>query len=285
MHRQSIRMDTSSAVPPLLVQLVTLVCTQCKLHLDTPLTAAASHAWLWHRYAETENASVYSPSSLQMRVSCEASAAARAGDVNRSLSALSRLLNVTAQAAKPEEPLCDDPTATCVNASCSYYLARWQRQKDAVLDVHSADALGTTTIDNSDPLRCLYIRVPYADFLIAKGFFDAAVEELQAAVAVQETLQYDEPSPFPYPIIGTLGKVFIKIAQAKEQAEDRVEVAWADAAAAFRKGLFTYPREFGLVHGLYMALVGVGDGRHLAMDTLLKEVGRWNDTAFDLDFL
>ena len=86
-------------------------------------------------------------------------------------------------------------------------------------------------------------------------------------------MRYDEPSPFYYPIAATLGKLHV------------LEGAFATAAEVFREALFTFPRSFGLVMGLEYALRRAGRGEEVTVATLVAEVTRYNDTAFNFDFL
>ena len=141
------------------------------------------------------------------------------------------------------------------------------------LDRSSADAIGTTTINNGDALRCMNLLVPWAEIEVAEGEIEAAIETLVKAAETQEKLQYDEPSPFFYPVKATLGKLYIKRAQFQQ------------AAQTFREALFTHPRSFQLVMGLNHALAALGGGRELAIKYLVDEVLQFNDTAFNVEYL
>jgi len=168
---------------------------------------------------------------------------------------------------------CVSATSECVNAACDFYLNRWETNKQAVLDVNSADATGTTTINNGDALRCMSILTPHADLLVSKGKYAEAEVALKRALETQKKMQYDEPSPFFYPVAATLGKLYYKMGD------------YATAADTFRDGLFTFPRSFGLTLGLHHALKAQMPGLESTVAMAVELVMKYNDTAFDMELL
>jgi len=77
---------------------------------------------------------------------------------------------------------------------------------------------------------------------LAKGDMDATVNQLRAAVAVQDSLKYDEPQDWFYPVRESLGAVLLKI------GDD------AGAEEAFRADLDRNPRNPRSLFGLEQAL-------------------------------
>src|SRR5439155_1319809 len=118
-----------------------------------------------------------------------------------------------------------------------------------------------------------------AKISLAKGDMDATVNQLRAAVAVQDSLKYDEPQDWFYPVRESLGAVLLKI------GDD------AGAEETFRADLDRNPlahrRSYGcrpLVHSLG---VGIGDdhaARRLcgSVYVLLVDAVRRSHAVFDL---
>lgn len=76
----------------------------------------------------------------------------------------------------------------------------------------------------------------------------AAVAELEAAVAIQDTLGYVEPPPFYFPVRQALGAVLLDAGRAP------------DAEAAYRKDLAQHPKNGWSLFGLAQALRAQGKG-------------------------
>jgi len=81
-----------------------------------------------------------------------------------------------------------------------------------------------------------------AKISLAKGDMDATVNQLRAAVAVQDSLKYDEPQDWFYPVRESLGAVLLKI------GDD------AGAEETFRADLDRNPRNPRSLFGLEQAL-------------------------------
>jgi len=81
-----------------------------------------------------------------------------------------------------------------------------------------------------------------AKIALAKNDMDAAVSQLRAAVAIQDTLKYDEPQDWFYPVRESLGAVLLKI------GDD------AGAEEVFRADLERNPRNPRSLFGLEQAL-------------------------------
>jgi Tfp pilus assembly protein PilF len=77
---------------------------------------------------------------------------------------------------------------------------------------------------------------------LAKGDMDATVNQLRAAVAIQDTLKYGEPQDWFYPVRESLGAVLLKIGD-NAGAED-----------VFRADLSRNPRNPRSLFGLEQAL-------------------------------
>ena len=81
-----------------------------------------------------------------------------------------------------------------------------------------------------------------AKISLAKNDMDATVNQLRAAVAVQDGLKYDEPQDWFYPVRESLGAVLLKIAD------------YAGAEEVFRADLERNPRNPRSLFGLEQAL-------------------------------
>src|SRR5690349_6574312 len=81
-----------------------------------------------------------------------------------------------------------------------------------------------------------------AKISLAKNDMDATVNQLRAAVAVQDALKYDEPEDWFYPVRENLGAVLLKIGD------------FAGAEEAFRADLAIHPRNPRSLFGLEQAL-------------------------------
>src|SRR6266700_159790 len=81
-----------------------------------------------------------------------------------------------------------------------------------------------------------------AKISLAKNDMDATVNQLRAAVAVEDRLKYDEPEDWFYPVRESLGAVLLKIGD------------YAGAEEAFRADLAIHPRNPRSLFGLEQAL-------------------------------
>eukprot|EP00457_Paulinella_chromatophora_P002383 gb/GEZN01002387.1/.p1 GENE.gb/GEZN01002387.1/~~gb/GEZN01002387.1/.p1 ORF type:complete len:801 (-),score=111.50 gb/GEZN01002387.1/:102-2471(-) len=226
----------------------------------------------------SRNKFVQSLPMLKVRLYAESVASSRTGDTaraRRSLAGLAALMIATEADARlpPAGDTCRADFVQCVSDICQFLMTRWNREKMRTLDPSSPDATGTTTISNGDPVRCLYLQTSLADYQIAEQAYDAALHSLTAALSTQQQLQYDEPSPWFYPIGATLGRLYLLMGQPVKAAE------------TFRQALFTWPADFQLVMGLHQALKSQESGAVQTVDALARRVMRYNDTAFNLNFL
>ena len=85
-----------------------------------------------------------------------------------------------------------------------------------------------------------------------RGDLPVAVERLQAAVKLEDTLHYDEPAPWYAPTRQTLGAVLLAAGRAVE------------AEAVYRAELDTYPANGWSLFGLAQALRAQGKGDEAA---------------------
>ena len=147
----------------------------------------------------------------------------------------------------------------------------------ANVDVNSAQATGTLTINNDDKLRAVRALVANAEVLRAKDLREEATAEYKTAWDYQKLLQYDEPSPFFVPIAETLGGYLL---------QERTAEAATEAADLFRDVLFVHPMAIRSVLGLQVALQQqdsfTGRNDAAAIDFLVKNVLQSNDTAIDV---
>ena len=91
-----------------------------------------------------------------------------------------------------------------------------------------------------------------ADIASRQQRTDAAVEELQAGIAIEDELTYDEPAAWPLPLRQQLGAVLLAAGRPKE------------AERAFRQDLVRYPRNGWSLNGLARALRAQGRTREAA---------------------
>ncbi len=103
--------------------------------------------------------------------------------------------------------------------------------EDKMAMQHHAHDLLAVAVDHLD-----------AALMIETRQFDAAIEKLQAAVAKQDALRYDEPPPWYLPMRQPLGKLLLT---AKRPAE---------AERAFREDLEVYPENGWSLWGLEQSL-------------------------------
>ena len=82
-----------------------------------------------------------------------------------------------------------------------------------------------------------------AKISLAKNDVDAAVNQLREAVSVQDTLKYDEPEDWFYPVRESLGAALLKSGD------------HAGAAEVFRADLERHPRNPRSLWGLRQALL------------------------------
>jgi tetratricopeptide (TPR) repeat protein len=86
----------------------------------------------------------------------------------------------------------------------------------------------------------------------AKGQKDAAIEHWTKAVAIQDTLNYDEPADWYYPVRESLGAALLAAGKAPE------------AEAVFRVDLQQNPRNPRSLYGLMLALQAQGNASDAA---------------------
>ena len=85
-------------------------------------------------------------------------------------------------------------------------------------------------------------RILEAKLAAAQGDFAAAIAQLEKAIELQDSLQYDEPPPWFYPVRQTLGAVQLAAGHAK------------DAEAVYRQDLKEHPENGWALFGLAASL-------------------------------
>jgi tetratricopeptide (TPR) repeat protein len=84
------------------------------------------------------------------------------------------------------------------------------------------------------------------EILAAAGRVDEALEALEAAIALETSLNYDEPEPWPIPVRHTLGAVLLEAGRAE------------DAERVYREALSIHPNNGWCLIGLAQALRAQG---------------------------
>ena len=97
-----------------------------------------------------------------------------------------------------------------------------------------------------------------AEIAAERGRFDDAVKTLEAAVVLEDSLNYDEPEPWPIPVRHVLGAVLLEAMRAPE------------AEAVYRADLVDHPANGWALDGLVRALRA--QGRQSEADTTAKEL-------------
>lgn len=104
----------------------------------------------------------------------------------------------------------------------------------------------------------------------AQGGFDAAVEALEGALALEAGLAYDEPEPWFIPVSHVLGAVLLEAGRP------------ADAEAVYARSLVTHPENGWALKGLIDAIRAQGDatreGELLALESRLEAAWVRSDT-------
>jgi tetratricopeptide (TPR) repeat protein len=100
------------------------------------------------------------------------------------------------------------------------------------------------TFGNNKAKDLLAVASPMLDGEMAaqRGDFDSAVASLTSAIAVEDTLRYDEPPDWIQPVRHTLGAVLLRAGR------------YADAEAVYRDDLKRYPENGWSLFGLSRAL-------------------------------
>lgn len=101
-------------------------------------------------------------------------------------------------------------------------------------------------INNAVDVLNIATEVLDGEILVAKGEFDGAIAHLSQAVALEDSLKYDEPATWSSPVRQTLGKVFL-------QANRPVE-----AEKVYREDLAIYPENGWSLKGLADSLEAQG---------------------------
>jgi len=214
---------------------------------------------------QTPSGAVKLHSVLAARLFAESVAAARTQQPLRAKEALTALLKLEGGNAN------DEPQDRAIEAACDRLLAKWEGLKARALELDQVESTtSTATVDNGLAQRCIGLLIPLGDRLLAQEAYNEAETVYRRALRVQQQLQYDEPSPFFFPVVATLGKLHMQRGEFRK------------AAAAFREGLFTWPQSFQLVMGLDAALRAQGQGAEVQVATLVEQVCQYNDTDFVL---
>lgn len=123
-----------------------------------------------------------------------------------------------------------------------------EREIDALAAAARDPALGQLVFVEGPVSRRLEIARHHlaGELAAAQGRSGAAVAELEAAVAVQDSLAYTEPPPFYFPVRQALGAVLLSAGRP------------ADAEAAYRKDLAQHPKNGWSLFGLAEALRAQG---------------------------
>ncbi len=123
------------------------------------------------------------------------------------------------------------------------------RARDAGLELSVLDALmagvGDSAREVGHPARSL-IGIPRAilsaEIAAKGGKFDDAVKVLEAAAVLEDSLNYDEPEPWPIPVRHHLGAILLEATR------------YADAEAVYRADLKDHPMNGWSLDGLARAL-------------------------------
>jgi tetratricopeptide (TPR) repeat protein len=123
-------------------------------------------------------------------------------------------------------------------------LSAAEQELEALRAIATHPGLDGVTISNNTAVQVLQIAIEVlAGELAAKqGDFEGAIAHLQKGVELEDSLNYDEPSPWYAPVRQTLGAVLL---QANRPAE---------AEQAYRKDLEMYPENGWSLYGLAQSL-------------------------------
>lgn len=102
---------------------------------------------------------------------------------------------------------------------------------DAIIADTTADSVPAQSINSGRQLLRLAARTLEGEIEAAAGRRQAALAALEAAVALQDSLRYDEPPPFYFPVRHSLGAVLLQFGQAADaERVYRTDLALFDGA-------------------------------------------------------
>lgn len=120
------------------------------------------------------------------------------------------------------------------------------RELAALAADRSLDTVTIWDINTTRHLLQIATEVLAGEIAERRGNFDGAIQRLQQAVKLEDTLHYDEPAPWYAPTRQTLGAVLLEAGRA------------AEAEAVYRVELHTYPANGWSLFGLARALEAEG---------------------------
>ena len=97
------------------------------------------------------------------------------------------------------------------------------------------------------------------ELAFARGEFEEGIARLEAAVAIQDDLPYNEPPPWFYPVRQNLGAALLAASRAADGdvtlgARQRAQQYAAEAEAVYREDLRRYPQNGWSLFGLAQSL-------------------------------
>ena len=113
-------------------------------------------------------------------------------------------------------------------------------------------AFGLPSFATAEQILKIASGILAGEIAAAQGDYDTAVAELEAAVAIQDSLPYIEPPSWYYPVRQTLGAVLLEAGRAE------------DAEAVYRTDLEQYPLNGWSLYGLTQALEAQGKNEEAA---------------------
>ena len=117
---------------------------------------------------------------------------------------------------------------------------------NAIVNSSALDGVTIWDINTTGDLMEIAVEMLSGEIAVAQGDLDGAIAHLRRGVEHEDSLNYDEPSPWYSPVRQSLGKVLL---QANRPAE---------AEATFRGDLAIYPDNGWSLHGLSRALEAQG---------------------------
>lgn len=107
------------------------------------------------------------------------------------------------------------------------------------------------------------------EILLGEKLYDAAIEELRRAVAVEDQIRYDEPPDWIQPTRHTLGAILVQAGRFREAIE------------VYQEDLRRHPENGWALKGLTLAYRGLGDGKR-ATQYELRFKRAWKDADMNI---